>query len=544
MRNFFKLTTIPLIYSGLLLSTSINYSMAAVVPEGVVLSDKQTLIRNNSAEPRSLDIHKVEGIFETAILRDLLESLTISDPDGKIVGGAAESWEQKDFKVWTFHLRKNAKWSNGNPVTANDFVYAWQRLVDPKVASPHANYIEYGKVKNAHQIIKGELLPSELGVKAIDDYTLEITLDEPVPFLDQVVAQVFLAPVHKKTIEAFGDKWTMPNNFVGNGAYTLSEWVVNSKIVLKRNPQYWDNEHTVINEVTFLPITSESTSMQFYRSGNIDMGAVIPLEQWDKFKQEQPEDIITYPKLCVFYFEFNTKQAPFNDIRVRQALKLGLDIDVIATKVVKPSQIAAYSLTPASVSTLNLTAAEWTKLDNYSRYQRAKTLLKEAGYDENHPLEFTLTYNTADNNKLIAVAASSMWKKNLGVNAKLNNLEWKTYLASRHSGDYQVMRAAWCGDYDEPSTFLNIMRSNSANNTAFYNNPEYDKLMDAALIGETPDIRANIYGEIEQILDRDTPLIPVYHYVTTMVRKPYVGGFTGKDLLDNFKTKDLYIIKH
>lgn len=249
-----------------------NMAMAADVPAGVQLAEKQTLVRNSGAEPQSLDPNKIEGVPEANISRDLFEGLLNTSPkDGHPIPGVAESWDNKDFKVWTFHLRKDAKWSNGEPVTAQDFVYSWQRLVDPKTASPYASYPQYGHIVNVDEIIDGKKAPSELGVKAIDDHTLEVTLSEPVPYFYKLLVNPAMSPVYKPAIEKFGEKWTQPGNIVTNGAYTLKDWVVNERIVMERNPHYWDNAKTVINTVTWLPTSSEVTYVNRYRSGELDM---------------------------------------------------------------------------------------------------------------------------------------------------------------------------------------------------------------------------------------------------------------------------------
>lgn len=265
---------------------------AADVPAGVQLADKQTLVRNNGSEVQSLDPHKIEGVPESNVSRDLFEGLLISDVEGHPSPGVAEKWENKDFKVWTFHLRENAKWSDGTPVTAHDFVYSWQRLADPNTASPYASYLQYGHIANIDDIIAGKKPATDLGVKALDDHTFEVTLSEPVPYFYKLLVHPSVSPVPKSAVEKFGDKWTQPANIVTNGAYKLKNWVVNERIVLERNPQYWDNDKTVINQVTYLPISSEVTDVNRYRSGEIDMTYNnMPIELFQKLKKEIPNEV-------------------------------------------------------------------------------------------------------------------------------------------------------------------------------------------------------------------------------------------------------------
>lgn len=522
-----------------------NVAMAADVPAGVQLADKQTLVRNNGAEVQSLDPHKIEGVPESNVNRDLFEGLVIGDLNGHPVPGVAESWDNKDFKVWTFHIRKDAKWSDGSPVTAQDFVYSWQRLADPKTASPYASYLQYGHVANVDEIIAGKKPATDLGVKAIDDKTFEVTLSEPVPYFYKLLVHPSVSPVPKAAIEKYGEKWTQPANIVTNGAYKLKDWVVNERIVLERNTNYWDNAKTVINQVTYLPISSEVTDVNRYRSGEIDMTYNnMPIELFQKLKKEIPKEVHVDPYLCTYYYEINNQKAPFTDVRVRTALKLALDRDIIVNKVKNQGDLPAYSYTPPYTDGMKLVEPEWFKWSQEKRNEEAKKLLAEAGYTADKPLTFNLLYNTSDLHKKLAIAVASIWKKNLGANVKLENQEWKTFLDSRHQGTFNVARAGWCADYNEPTSFLNTMLSDSSNNTAHYKSPAFDKIIGDTLQVTDEAKRAELYAQSEQQLDKDSAIVPVYYYVNARLVKPWVGGYTGKDPLDNIYVKNLYIIKH
>ncbi|MGR7497335.1 oligopeptide ABC transporter substrate-binding protein OppA [Klebsiella aerogenes] len=522
-----------------------NVAMAADVPAGVQLADKQTLVRNNGAEVQSLDPHKIEGVPESNVNRDLFEGLVIGDLNGHPVPGVAESWDNKDFKVWTFHIRKDAKWSDGSPVTAQDFVYSWQRLADPKTASPYASYLQYGHVTNVDEIIAGKIPATDLGVKAIDDKTFEVTLSEPVPYFYKLLVHPSVSPVPKAAIEKYGEKWTQPANIVTNGAYKLKDWVVNERIVLERNTNYWDNAKTVINQVTYLPISSEVTDVNRYRSGEIDMTYNnMPIELFQKLKKEIPKEVHVDPYLCTYYYEINNQKAPFTDVRVRTALKLALDRDIIVNKVKNQGDLPAYSYTPPYTDGMKLVEPEWFKWSQEKRNEEAKKLLAEAGYTADKPLTFNLLYNTSDLHKKLAIAVASIWKKNLGANVKLENQEWKTFLDSRHQGTFDVARAGWCADYNEPTSFLNTMLSDSSNNTAHYKSPAFDKIIGDTLQVTDEAKRAELYAQSEQQLDKDSAIVPVYYYVNARLVKPWVGGYTGKDPLDNIYVKNLYIIKH
>ena len=522
-----------------------NAAMAADVPAGVQLAEKQTLVRNNGAEVQSLDPHKIEGVPESNVNRDLFEGLLVTDVDGHPAPGVAEKWENKDFKVWTFHLRKDAKWSDGTPVTAEDFVYSWQRLANPNTASPYASYLQYGHIANIDDIIAGKKPVTDLGVKAIDANTFEVTLSEPVPYFYKLLVHPSVSPVPKSAVEKFGEKWTQPANIVTNGAYKLKDWVVNERMVLERNPQYWDNAKTVINQVTYLPISSEVTDVNRYRSGEIDMTYNnMPIELFQKLKKEIPKEVHVDPYLCTYYYEINNQKAPFTDVRVRTALKLALDRDIIVNKVKNQGDLPAYSYTPPYTDGMKLVEPEWFKWSQEKRNEEAKKLLAEAGYTADKPLTFSLLYNTSDLHKKLAIAVASIWKKNLGANVKLENQEWKTFLDTRHQGTFDVARAGWCADYNEPTSFLNTMLSDSSNNTAHYKSPAFDKIIGDTLKVTDDAQRAELYAKSEEQLDKDSAIVPVYYYVNARLVKPWVGGYTGKDPLDNISVKNLYIIKH
>ncbi|MCP9268730.1 oligopeptide ABC transporter substrate-binding protein OppA, partial [Xenorhabdus sp. XENO-1] len=521
-------------------------AFAAQVPAGVQLAEKQVLVRNNGSEPQSLDPHKIEGVPESNIARDLFEGIVINGPNGEILPGVATHWENQGFKVWTFHLRKDAKWSNGDPVTAQDFVYSWRRLADPNTASPYASYLQYAHINNVDDVIKGKQKPESLGVKALDDHTLQVTLSEPVPYLVRLLIHSTMSPVHRATVEKYGDRWTQPKNFVGNGAYKLKSWNINERLVFERSPTYWDNKNTIIDQVTFLPISSEVTDVNRYRSGEIDITySNLPIELFQKLKKEIPDQLRVNPSLCTYFYEINNQKPPFNDPRVRTALKLGMDRDLITDKVKAQGDKPAYGWVPPYIADFKDEKPDWyTKLNQQQRNEEARKLLAEAGFSKDNPLKISLLYNTSDLHKKMAIAASAIWKKNIGVEVSLENQEWKTFLDTRHQGNYDIARAGWCADYNEPTTFLNVKLSYSSNNTAHYKSEAFDALMKEALKVKSDTERAEIYKQANALIDKDSAVVPLYYYVSTRLVKPYVGGYTGKDPLDNIHTKDFYIIKH
>ncbi|QIR28111.1 ABC transporter substrate-binding protein [Kluyvera genomosp. 3] len=518
-------------------------AQAATVPEGTQLADKQELVRSNGNEPASLDPHKVESDVEFNIISDLFDGLVAVKPDGSIEPRLAESWENKDNTVWTFHLRPGITWSDGSPITAQDVVWSWQRLVTPATASPYASYPGNMHIMNAADIALGKKTPDTLGVKAINDTTLEVTLTQPTSAFLAMLAHPSMVPLDKVLIARYGDKWVKPEHFVGSGAYHLSQWVVNERIVAERNPRYWNDKQTVINKVTYLPIRSEAADVNRYKAGEVDIVYTLPINQFSQLKKTLGSEVDVSPQLATYYYEFNTTKAPFNDARVRRALNMALDKDIIADKVMGQGQRPAWVISQPEIGGVKLNGPDYASWPRDKRIAEAKKLLAEAGFNDAHPLSFNLLYNTSESHQRVAIAASSMWKKNLGVEAKLQNQEWKTMLDAMHTGNFDVVRYAWIADYDDASTFLNTFRTSDSENTAKYSNPDYDAaLLDAAKTQDAAQ-RARDYQKAEDLLARDVPAIPVYHYVRTHLVKPWVGGFTP-DRLGYYYTKDMFIKKH
>lgn len=518
-------------------------ALAAQVPPGTVLADKQELVRNNGNEPSSLDPHKVESDVEFNIISDLFEGLISVSPSGEIQPRLAETWQNKDNTVWTFHLRPGVTWSDGTAITAQDIVWSWQRLVSPGTASPYASYPGNMHIVNGAEIAQGKKAPETLGVKALDDMTLEVTLNQPNAAFLAMLAHPSLVPLDKVLISRYGDKWTKPEHMVASGPYKISQWVVNERIVAERNPRYWDDAHTVINKVTYLPISSEAADVNRYKAGEIDIVYTVPINQFSQLKKTMGEQLDVSPQLATYYYEFNTTRPPFNDPRVRRALNMALDKDIIAEKVMGQGQRPAWLISQPDVGGVKLQNPEYASWPREKRIAEAQKLLNEAGFNEAHPLVFNLLYNTSESHQRIAIAASSMWKKNLGVEAKLQNQEWKTMLDTMHTHNFDVVRYAWIADYDDAATFLNTFRTGDSENTSQYSNPAYDEALRNAAKAPDTATRGKFYQQAEDLLGQDVPAIPVYHYVRTHLVKPWVGGFTP-DKLGYYYTKDMYIKKH
>ncbi|TBL56059.1 peptide ABC transporter substrate-binding protein [Hafnia paralvei] len=527
-----------------LIASGFVTAQAAQVPAGTLLADKQEIVRHIKDEPASLDPAKVVGLPEAQVARDLFEGLVNQGADGKPEPGVAQSWQTVDNKRYVFKLRENAKWSNGEPVTAYDFVYSWQRLVDPKTLSPFAWFAQMAGIANADGIISGKVPVQKLGVAAPDSQTLVVQLNKPVPFFVNLLANFSLFPVPQKTIEKYGNDWTKPENVVGNGAFAMQERVVNEKIVLKPNPYYWDHKNTVLTKVTFIPINQESAATKRYLADDIDITESFPKNMYKKLMKDIPGQVYTPDQLGTYYYAFNTQKAPLNDVRVRRALSYAIDRQIIAEKVLGTGEKPAYHFTPDVTAGFEPVPLAMQKMTQAERNKQAKEWLKEAGYGPKKPLKLTLLYNTSENHQKIAIAVASMWKKSLGAQVKLTNQEWKTYIDSRNTGKFDVVRASWVGDYNEASTFLSLLTSTHSGNIAKFNSTGYDKLLKMAS-EETDAAKRNAdYVQAEQIIAEQAPIAPIYQYTNGRLIKPWVKGYPITNPEDVAYSQTMYIIKH
>lgn len=519
-------------------------SYSANIPAGTILAEKQEVIRHLKDEPASLDPIKSVGLTEAQVMRDLFEGLVNQDSDGQVIPGVAEHWQSEDNREWIFKLRPNARWSNGEPVTANDFVYSWQRLVDPKNTSPFAWFAALAGINHAQQIIDGQKNISELGVEALDDLTLKITLDKPVAYFPALTTNFSLFPVHQATVEHYGNDWIRVGNIIGNGAFQLHDRIVNEKIVLIPNPYYWDHKNTQLTKVTFVPINHESQATNRYLAGDLDITESFPKQRYHKLMQEIPEQVFIPNQLGTYYYAFNTQRAPTNDARVRKALSMTIDRQIIAQKVLGTGEKPAWHFTP------DVTAGFTPQPGLYQRYsqqeldQQAQILLASAGYGPHHPLKLTLLYNSSENHQKIAIAVSSMWKKKLGVQVKLVNQEWKTYIDSRNSGNFDVIRASWVGDYNEASTFLSLLTSKHNGNIPQFHHDEYDQLIESASKETDPKVRNDDYNQAEALIAEYAPIAPIYQYTNGRLIKPWLKGYPIQNPEDTAYSHTFYILKH
>lgn len=504
---------------------------------------QSVLHRGNGSEPQSLDPHKSEGVPSANIQRDLFEGLITEAPNGDLVPGVALSWMiSKDGLQYHFALRQDAKWSNGERVTADDFVFSWRRILDPKTGSYYAQTL--APIQNAEAIIQGKLAPEKLGVKAIDQYTLEVKLATPTPYFLGLLTHSSTYPLHRVSVEKYGKKFTRPGNLVSNGAYQLTEWSVQSHILLTRNPHYWNNARTRIDRVYYHPIENQTSELKRYRAGEIDITENVPVVQLDWLRRHKADELHIANYLGTYYFGYNLTQKPFkNNIKLRQALSMVINREVLTDKILKTGDRPAYSWVPPGVNQYKSMEYEWKSWPFEKRVTYAKKLMLDAGYGEDNPLQVEIRYNTSENHKKIALVIAAMWKQHLGVRTTLYNEEWKVFLANRKAQKItQVFRAGWIADFNDAYSFAELLHSQHGVNDIGYNNPEYDALLVKSTRELDMDRRREILQKAEVMLLNDYAFIPIYHYVSKHLVKPYVGGYVD-NIMDHHYTQHLYIKK-
>ena len=506
------------------------------------LAPRQTLVKGNGAEPESLDPALVRSGFPgEVILVDLFEGLVSENGEGKIVPAQAMRWEQSpDGLEWRFFLRPNLSWSNGTPLKAEDFVYAWRRLLDPALASPSAELMLATGINNAGSIYAGALDLDMLGVAAEGDQILKVTLERPVPYFLQLISQRPFVPVPRQVIAEFGKGWTQPAHLISNGAYRLTSWVMNERLEAERNPSYWDNNHTRIDKVTYLPLASQHAERLRYEAGEIQLTNRVAQEYYARIKASAPERLWGLPLLGTYLYSFNLNKPELQDVRVRQALSMVLDRQLLTAKVSAQGEVPSWSLLPDMPGYI-ATLPELASATQDIRSAMAARLLKEAGIDEAHPLRLTLTYNNSENHKRMALAVASMWKP-LGVEVELRNMEWNAYQTAKNSGDFMMARSFLFGDYVEPSAMLNALRCLDPQNESGYCNPQYDQLLEQAVVTLDEQRRNHLYQQAERLLEQDVPVIPLYHYNQMRLVDPLLRGLPTANLKGAIATKDLYFV--
>lgn len=483
----------------------------------------------NSEEPRELDPLLSTGSPEHNILMALFEGLTSKHPKTlKIQPAVAESWEiSEDKKTYRFQLRKDARWSNGDSLTAADFVYAWKRSLMPAFGSEWA-YMKY-YIKNAEAFHTSKITDfDQVGVHAIDTYLLEVELNYPTSFFLQILDNPSYFPVHQATIEKHAaidqaiSPWTRPGNFVGNGPFTLTHWQINQSIKTVRNEHYWDNDNVTLNGVNFYPITDQQAEVRAFRSGQVHLTYTpqMAIEKIAYYKNKQPDSLRIMPTYSIYHYEFNVTAPPLNDARVRRALAMAIDRQTLVERVSKGGEVAAFTFVPPDPE--GYTPKPLFSYDP----DKARALLAEAGYPngEGFPT-IDIFYNTQDNHRKVALALQQMLKKNLNIQIQLTNQEWKVYLNTKRNLEHDLVRAGWLADFLDPSNFLEVLYSKSGNNDTGWKNDEYDNIIEKLRKTGDEAQRFALFDQANKILTEEMPIIPIYNYSDLNLVSPAVKGW-------------------
>jgi len=501
-----------------------------------------TLNVHNGGDASSLDPHKVSGDWENRIVGDIFEGLVTEDRQAEPIPGQAESWTiSDDGLVYTFKLRDGITWTDGTPVTAGDFVFALQRLMDPATAANYA-YLQY-PIKNAEKINNGTIADiGALGVKALDDKTLEITLEQSTPYFVSALTHYTAYPVPQHVVEEKGSDWVRIDNIVTNGPYRPVEWVPGSHVKTVKNDAYYDADNLKIDGVTFFTLEDESAALKRYRAGEFDILTEFPTDQYEWMQANLPGQARVAPFAGLYYYVMNSNKPPLDNANVRKALSMALNREVIGPQILGTGEIPAYSWVPPGMANYGEPATVyWKDMPYGERVAEAKRLLEEEGYGPDNPLKLQLRYNTNENHKRIAVAVAAMWKP-LGVEVELYNTETKVHYDELQQGILEVARAGWLADYNDPDNFLNLLKSGINYNYGRWSNADYDQLIDQANAVTDMEIRADLLRQAEQIALDESAAIPIYYYLSRNVVAPKVKGFED-NAFDIHRTRWLEIVE-
>ena len=495
-----------------------------------------TLNTMNGSEPGSIDPHKASGDWENRIIGDYIEGLAAEDANADAIPGQAESWDvSEDGLVYTFHLRDGIQWSDGTPVTAGDFEYAFRRLFDPATASEYA-YLQY-PIKGGSEIADGSLPvdTADFGVKVIDDKTLEITLENPTPYFIQALTHYTGYPVPRHVVEEHGDNWTNVGNVVGNGPYSITEWVPGNYIKSVKSETYYDAENVQIDEIYYYVQDDLAAAFNRYRAGEYDILTDLPFDQQQFVTENLPGEGRFAPFAGIHYYVINQEKPPLDDVNVRKALSIAINREIIGPDIWGSGEPPAYAWVPpgtANYEGVEPYMPDWASTPYEERVAEAKALMEAAGYTADSPLQLQIRYNTNDNHQRLAVAISAMWEQ-IGVKTELFNAETPVHYDALRAGDFEIGRAGWLLDYSDPSNMLELLKTgtmqdgtmNWGNNYGRYSNAEFDSLVDQAAAEGDLTARAALLGQAEKISMDEFAALPLAYYLAANVVKPNIQGF-------------------
>lgn len=502
---------------------------------------RDTVLRRGiGGEPASLDPGQAADIFSFEVIRDLYEGLATERADGAVVPGVAISWKiDTSGTQYTFQLRPDAKWSNGERVRADNFVEAWRRVVDPKRASPVADTLRC--IAGAAAIIAGRMPPSSLGVTAVRDDLLLVKLEQPAPYFPQVLT-------HSATFPVYSDdtaKSHSASKWVSNGPYVLSSWTPGSNLKLKKNSSYWDRKNVQIRIVEYFTIPDENAEFQQYRAGQLDMTQSVPSSALDSVRAEHPDELLVAPFLATAYYALNLRSPYFaSNLNLRKSLALAIDRKALEATILPFGQRPAYGFVPPETWNYDSQSWEWHGLSDSERIKEARRLYALSGFSADRPLHLRVLFNSNNSIKQVAIAIASMWKQTLGVDTALLDEEYRVFLDSRRdTSRWDVARLGWTADYNDAGNFLDTLRSSSPNNDARYDRPEYNELLDRAALTVNPSDRRLLLESAEKMMLSDYPILPIYFFSSKRLIKPYLKGATPNPL-NRLYSKHLTINEH
>jgi oligopeptide transport system substrate-binding protein len=515
--------------------------MALLCGNSVVAAEPGMLRIGNGPEPESLDPQRAASVSALNIARDLFEGLTRIADDGRVVPAAAQGWQVSgDGRRYTFELRAGLRWSNGDALTADDFVAGLRRVVDPRTGAPYAQLLT--PIANAGAIVAGRAAPELLAVWALSPTRLQILLDKPTPYFASLLAHPAASPMHRASVAQYGREFARPGRLVSNGAFRLEQWVVQSQITLRRNAHYWNDAQTRLAGVAYLPFDDVASELKRFRAGELDVTSEIPLVQAPQLRARYGEQLHVATYLGSYYYGINMTRAPLGTQRdLRRALAMVIDRELIVAKVMNGLAQPAYGWVPPGVAGYAAQQVDWAAWPMPRRLAEARRLYANSGYSAQKPLHVELRYNTHDDHKRIATVVAAMWKQALGVETTLINEENKVFLAKRRlKRETEIFRAAWMGDYDDASTYLDVLDSRNGRNDTGWRDPQYDTLLVAAADEVDPSRRAALLEAAERRALDAMPAIPIYWYVSKHLLSPRVQGWRD-NLLDMHYSKDLSV---
>ena len=495
----------------------------------VAKGDARTLHRGNGAEPDTIDPHKASGNWENNIIGDMFIGLMTDAADATAIYGAAESMTASaDGLVYTFKLRDHV-WSDGKPVTAHDFVFSYRRMADPKTAAQYASILY--PMKNMQKATEGKVAPSEVGARAIDDRTLELTFDYQVPYLKEMLTHYTCFAVPQHIVEKHGEQWTRPENIVCNGPYMLKEWISNDHLRLVKNPKFYDAANVHIDTVNFYPTQDSSAALKRFRGGEFDIVTdSVPPAEINWLKTNMPRELRLSPYILSQYVQFNMSRKPFTDPRIRKAMSLALDREVLVSRILRAGELASYSLVPKGIPGYQSAELAFRKEPMEKRLAEAAQLLAAAGYGPNNPLNFSFNVSNATETRAVSVAMQGMWSK-LSINAKIDNYDSQIHYNMLRKRDFEVTWAGWIADYRDAKNYLMLFQSGTTDlNYSGYSNPAYDALVDKSDNEHDPAAREVLLRQAEQLLLDDAVVIPGYQGVTRNLVSPQVQGWADNNV--------------